>query len=209
VVCIGPEFGILYECTCLLVWEHLVEERRVQYHSILRVFHGLDSWRSSSRTILVPLPTDHANNSSFAPDISKAKSSAINVNRLIERQPQIDAWSGKGKHIKSLDQGHLQFKDVHFRYPTRPHVPVLRGLDIEVKPGQYVALVGSSGCGKSTAVALIERFYDPLIGEVLVDGVPVKEYNLTDFRRSLSLVSQEPTCVLSWMFLTIVYIKGQ
>src|SRR5579859_8259335 len=147
--------------------------------------------------------------SSFAPDISKARSSSVNVNRLMEQTPQIDSWSGKGKHVDSLDQGHLQFKDVHFRYPTRPHVPVLRGLDIEVKPGQYVALVGSSGCGKSTAVALIERFYDPLIGEVLVDGVPVKEYNLTDFRRSLSLVSQEPTCVLSWMFLTIVYIKGQ
>jgi hypothetical protein len=59
------------------------------------------------------------NSSSFAPDISKAKSSSINVNRLMERVPLIDSWSGKGKHIDALEQGHLEFKDVHFRYPTR------------------------------------------------------------------------------------------
>jgi ATP-binding cassette subfamily B (MDR/TAP) protein 1 len=75
----------------------------------------------------------------------------------------------------------------------RPHVPVLRGLDIEVKPGQYVALVGSSGCGKSTAVGLIERFYDPIVGQVLVDGMDVAGYNLSDYRKNISLVSQEPT----------------
>jgi len=56
---------------------------------------------------------------SFAPDISKARSSSINVNRLIERTPLIDSWSDKGKHIDKLEQGHLQFNDVHFRYPTR------------------------------------------------------------------------------------------
>ena len=105
----------------------------------------------------------------------------------------IDSWSGKGKHIESLESGHLEFKDVHFRYPTRPHVPVLRGLHFELKPGQYVALVGSSGCGKSTAVQLIERFYDPLVGQVLVDGMDVQGYNLSEYRKNISLVSQEPT----------------
>jgi ATP-binding cassette, subfamily B (MDR/TAP), member 1 len=70
---------------------------------------------------------------------------------------------------------------------------VLRGLNLDIKPGQYVALVGSSGCGKSTTVALIERFYDPIAGEVLVDGVPVSQYNLSDYRKNISIVSQEPT----------------
>jgi ATP-binding cassette subfamily B (MDR/TAP) protein 1 len=135
----------------------------------------------------------YTDNSSFAPDISKAKSSSINVNRLMERVPVIDSWSAKGKRIESLETGHLEFKDVHFRYPTRPHVPVLRGLNFEVKPGQYVALVGSSGCGKSTAVGLIERFYDPMVGEVLVDGMNVGGYNLSEYRKNISLVSQEPT----------------
>jgi len=69
---------------------------------------------------------------------------------------------------------------------------VLRGLNLEVKPGQYVALVGASGCGKSTTVGLIERFYDPNSGQVIVDGVPLSEYNLSDYRKSISIVSQEP-----------------
>jgi ATP-binding cassette, subfamily B (MDR/TAP), member 1 len=60
-----------------------------------------------------------------------------------------------------------------------------------------VALVGASGCGKSTTVGLIERFYDPLIGEVLVDGVAVSKYNLAEYRRNISLVSQEPTYIIS------------
>ena len=64
---------------------------------------------------------------------------------------------------------------------------------MDVKPGQYVALVGSSGCGKSTTVALIERFYDSIAGEVLVDGIPVPKYNLGEYRKNLSIVSQEPT----------------
>jgi len=111
----------------------------------------------------------------------------------MERVPLIDSWSGKGKHVDTLESGHLEFKDVHFRYPSRAHVPVLRGLNFEIKPGQYVALVGSSGCGKSTAVGLVERFYDPLVGEVLVDGMNVGGYNLAEYRKSISLVSQEPT----------------
>jgi ATP-binding cassette, subfamily B (MDR/TAP), member 1 len=76
---------------------------------------------------------------------------------------------------------------------SRIEVPVLRGLNLEVKPGQYVALVGPSGCGKTTCVSLLERFYDPLIGRITVDGVLVSEYNLSDYRKCVSLVSQEPT----------------
>ena len=70
---------------------------------------------------------------------------------------------------------------------------MLRGLNLEVQSGQYVALVGASGCGKSTTVGLIERFYDPIVGQVLVDGIPVSEYNLADYRKTISIVSQEPT----------------
>jgi len=71
---------------------------------------------------------------------------------------------------------------------------------LDIKGGQYVALVGSSGCGKSTTVGLIERFYDPIAGEVLVDGVPVSEYNLSDYRKNISIVSQEPTYAISFHF---------
>ena len=64
-------------------------------------------------------------------------------------------------------QGNIHFHDVKFNYPTRPNVPVLQGANIAVKPGQTVALVGSSGCGKSTIVQLLERFYDPLGGAIV------------------------------------------
>ena len=141
---------------------------------------------------------------SFAPDITKATSATLHVTRLLEHTPDIDVWSKQGKAVEYLEQGRIEFKNVHFTYPTRyffftadthmrPDVPVLRGLNLDIKPGQYVALVGSSGCGKSTTVGLIERFYDPIDGEVLVDGVPVSAYNLSDYRKNISIVSQEPT----------------
>ena len=129
---------------------------------------------------------------SFAPDISKAKSSAQDIIALYEREPEIDAWSNEGVNAGVVD-GHIEFKDVHFRYPTRPDVPVLRGLNFKVEPGQYVALVGASGCGKSTTIGLIERFYNPLTGSVSADGRELSEYNLAAYRKSMSLVSQEPT----------------
>jgi len=72
-------------------------------------------------------------------------------------------------------------------------MPVLRGLNLTVKPGQYVALVGASGCGKSTTIALLERFYDPLVGGVFVDGKEISSLNLNEYRSFLALVSQEPT----------------
>ena len=72
---------------------------------------------------------------------------------------------------------------------------VLKGLNLDIKPGQYVALVGTSGCGKSTTVGLIERFYDPIAGEVLIDGIPVSSYNLSKYRQNISIVSQEPTYI--------------
>jgi ATP-binding cassette, subfamily B (MDR/TAP), member 1 len=89
--------------------------------------------------------------------------------------------------------GDVELRDVHFRYATRKHVPVLRGLDLHVKPGQYAALVGISGSGKSTIVSLIERFYDVLSGQVLVDGKDISTLNIRSYRQHMALVSQEPT----------------
>jgi ATP-binding cassette subfamily B (MDR/TAP) protein 1 len=122
----------------------------------------------------------------------KAKGSAQKIVALFERQPEIDSWSEEG--IKNgVSQGAIEFKDVHFRYPTRPDVPVLRGLNLRIEPGSYVALVGASGCGKSTTIGLIERFYNPLSGTITADGQDLAAYNLSAFRKSMSLVSQEPT----------------
>lgn len=114
------------------------------------------------------------------------------MKELFDRRPEIDSWSPHGEPFKHVE-GTIEFRDVHFRYPTRPEQPVLRGLNLTVKPGQYVALVGASGCGKSTTIALLERFYDPVAGGVYIDGKEVSSLNLKDYRSFLALVSQEPT----------------
>ncbi|XP_056375087.1 ATP-dependent translocase ABCB1-like isoform X3 [Hyla sarda] len=129
--------------------------------------------------------------SSFAPDYAKAKVSAAHIFNLLERTPLIDSYSAAGHKPSSCD-GNIMFKGVHFNYPTRPDVTVLQGLDISVSKGETLALVGSSGCGKSTTVQLLERFYDPFDGEVSVDGSDVKAVNIQWLRAQMGIVSQEP-----------------
>ena len=124
--------------------------------------------------------------------MSKARQAAKELKTLFDRVPPIDSWSPDGERFEHME-GNVDFRDVHFRYPTRPEQPVLRGLNLTVKPGQYVALVGASGCGKSTTIALMERFYDPLSGGVFVDGKEISSLNVNDYRGFLALVSQEPT----------------
>ncbi|KAF8627411.1 hypothetical protein AX17_006226 [Amanita inopinata Kibby_2008] len=131
---------------------------------------------------------------SFVPDMSSAKGAATDIIGLLDTVPEIDAESTEGKPVNpSQAHGHIKFKDVHFRYPTRPDVRVLRDLSLEVQPGTYIALVGASGCGKSTVIQLVERFYDPLSGEVLLDGEGISEFNIQEYRKQIALVSQEPT----------------
>ena len=86
---------------------------------------------------------------SFVPDMSSAQGAASDIIHLLDSTPEIDAESTEGKTPDNV-QGHIRLEDIHFRYPTRPGVKVLRNLNLEVKPGTYIALVGASGCGKST-----------------------------------------------------------
>lgn len=90
---------------------------------------------------------------SFVPDMSSAKGAASDIIDLLDSVPSIDAESPEGKIPKDV-QGQIRFENIHFRYPTRPGVRVLRDLNLTVEPGTYVALVGASGCGKSTTYVL-------------------------------------------------------
>ena len=89
------------------------------------------------------------------------------------RIPEIDSSSKEGKRPNSL-QGVIKFENIFFNYPSRKDVPILQGLDLEIPKGKTVALVGSSGCGKSTCIQLVQRFYDPDQGKVTLDGTDIK-----------------------------------
>ena len=104
----------------------------------------------------------------------------------------IDSMSDAGKKPNSVS-GEVTFRDVSFCYPTRPDVLVFNGFNLTVSAGKTIALVGPSGSGKSTIVSLLERFYDPTMGSILLDGVDLRELNIACLRDSIGLVSQEPT----------------
>lgn len=87
----------------------------------------------------------------FVPDVSSAKGAGTDIIKLLDSVPDIDAESEVGKTLEQgAVKGHIRLENVHFRYPTRPGVRVLRDMSLEVKPGTYIALVGASGSGKST-----------------------------------------------------------
>lgn len=88
--------------------------------------------------------------------------------------------------------GAITFKNVKFNYPTRPDVPILKDLSLDIKPGTTVAFVGPSGSGKSTSVSLVQRFYDPVEGTVELDGNDLKSLDVKWLRRQIGIVSQEP-----------------
>lgn len=87
----------------------------------------------------------------------------------------------------------ITFHDVHFHYPTRPKVQIFKGLNLQIKSGETVAIVGPSGGGKSTVVQMIERFYDPIEGSVMYEGVDIRDLNIKWYRDQIGFVGQEPT----------------
>ena len=175
--------SLMFLCNALAFWYGgtLIASRQYSMFEFFIVFSAIIFGAQSAGTIF-----------SFAPDMGKAKKAATELKTLFDRKPDIDSWSPNGERMEQME-GYIEFRDVHFRYPTRPEQPVLKGLNLTVKPGQYIALVGASGCGKSTTIALMERFYDPVSGGVFVDGKDISSLNINDYRGFLSLVSQEPT----------------
>lgn len=124
----------------------------------------------------------------------------------INRKPEIDAYDLTGKKLDDIS-GDIELRDVFFSYPSRPDEPIFSGFSLFIQNGTSVALVGGSGSGKSTVISLIERFYDPQAGEVLIDGVNLKELQLRWIRGKIGLVSQEPVLFASSIRDNIAYGK--
>ena len=117
------------------------------------------------------------------------------------------ASSRTGRTLPVVD-GHIQFRNVDFSYPSRPDVVILDRFSLNFPAGKIVALVGGSGSGKSTVVSLIERFYEPLSGSILVDGDDSKELDVKWLRRQIGLVNQEPALFATSIRENILYGKG-
>ncbi|TMW60937.1 hypothetical protein Poli38472_000979 [Pythium oligandrum] len=124
-------------------------------------------------------------------DPTKAKAAVARVFEVIDRTPEIDSNSITGQELTRI-HGNIEFKNVAFTYPSRPVAQIYTNYNLKIKSGQTVALVGASGSGKSTAISLLERFYDPAAGTVTLDGADLRKLRLPWLREHISLVSQEP-----------------
>ncbi|XP_039955040.1 ATP-dependent translocase ABCB1 isoform X1 [Bactrocera neohumeralis] len=132
-----------------------------------------------------------ANALAFAPNLQKGVTAAKKIYLLFNRVPQIQDKPGISLAPWTAE-GDVDFKEVKFSYPTRAEIPVLRGIIMNMKKGQKVALVGSSGCGKSTCIQLLQRFYDVDAGSVTIDSLDLRNLSLSNLRHQLGIVSQEP-----------------
>ncbi|KAI1335902.1 P-loop containing nucleoside triphosphate hydrolase protein [Xylariaceae sp. FL0016] len=128
---------------------------------------------------------------SFGPNAAQASAAA---NRILSvRESRNRDLSDDSARIPDTEGGvKIELQGVHFKYPTR-NVSIFRGLDITIEKGQFAALVGASGCGKTSIVSLLERFYDVQRGRILANGVDISSVNVYAYRKHLSLVAQEPT----------------
>jgi len=140
-------------------------------------------------------------------DAKNATLAAMKLFSLLESEPTIDAFSDEGKTLDSVS-GTIEVRDVKFAYPSAPDHLVCKGYSLSIPAGQTVALCGPSGSGKSTIIQLIERFYDPQSGAVLLDGVDIKELNVRWLRAQLGLVSQEPVLFQGTVAQNIAYGKA-
>ncbi|KAI9102925.1 hypothetical protein K1719_023364 [Acacia pycnantha] len=177
--------GAMYGAYTLILWfgAYLVKQNKTEFGDVYKIF-----------LILVLSSFSVGQLAGLAPDTSMAATAIPAVLDIIDRRPLIGDDRTKGKKIersrsKSLE---IEFNKVTFCYPSRPQVIVLKDFNLKVKAGSTVALVGPSGSGKSTVIWMIQRFYDPNEGKVMIDGLDLREIDVKWLRRQMALVSQEP-----------------
>lgn len=131
--------------------------------------------------------------------IQIALGAAERIHNTLSEQPEITSPEDP-RPIKEV-KGNIEYRDVKFHY--LPDEPVLRGVSLEIPAGQTVAIVGATGAGKSSMVSLLARHYDPTAGQVLLDGVDLRDYDLNDLRKGVAVVPQDPVCLEGTMRFNI------
>jgi len=141
---------------------------------------------------------------SLAPDLIKGRQALLSVFHVLDRVTTINADDPDAEVVDTIN-GDIELKHVAFAYPTRPDALIFKDLNLKVRAGRSLALVGCSGSGKSSVIALLERFYDPLSGRILMDGKDIRMINLRSLRRRIALVSQEPALFATTIYENILY----
>ncbi|XP_024992522.1 ABC transporter B family member 6-like isoform X2 [Cynara cardunculus var. scolymus] len=198
---IGFLFGfsqfLLFACNALLLW-----------YTALSVKNGDVDLSTAIKEYMVFSFATFALVEPFglAPYILKRRKSLISVFEIIDRVPKIDPDDISALKPPNV-YGSIELKHVDFSYPTRPEILVLSNFSLKVNGGQTVAIVGVSGSGKSTIISLIERFYDPVAGQVILDGRDLKQFNLRWLRNHMGVVQQEPIIFSTTIRENIIYAR--
>ncbi|CAG9998253.1 unnamed protein product [Clonostachys byssicola] len=192
----GSQNFVIYSGMGLAFWQGIAMISKGEVESIGTVF-----------TVLFSVIIAAATMNSLAPHLisfTRAISAANELFALIDRESEINPFSKSGIRPEQVT-GAIEFKNVHFAYPARPDNPVMEDFSLVIPAGKITALVGSSGSGKSTAIGLIERWYNPTMGSITLDGVDVKELDVTWLRTNVRLVQQEPVLFNGTIFENISY----
>lgn len=128
----------------------------------------------------------------FFETFGAAKGAASKIFDVLDNEPVINKPNNSNNKTDDDFKADITFEDVFFNYPSRKDVKILQGLNLKIHHGETVALVGSSGCGKSTVIQLIQRFYDPEGGKVRINNRHIKDYDLVWLRAKIGVVGQEP-----------------
>ncbi|GLJ54148.1 hypothetical protein SUGI_1160070 [Cryptomeria japonica] len=185
----------LFSANALSLWygSLMVKQKIASFSTVLKVFLVL-GWTayflSKALTLL--------------PDIQRGASAASSLLQLKNRRTKIDPDNPSAKTLQELE-GKIEFQNVVFHYPSRPNYTVLSGIDLSIESGILVALIGSSGSGKSSMLSLLLRFYDPNSGRILIDGTDIKTMNLRWLRRQIGMVFQEPVLFATSIKDNILY----
>ncbi|XWS07812.1 hypothetical protein CRYUN_Cryun41cG0022900 [Craigia yunnanensis] len=198
---IGFAFGfsqfLLFACNALLLWYTALSVKR-RYIDLPTALKEYMVFSFATFALVEPF--------GLAPYILKRQKSLTSVFEIIDRVPKIEPDDISALKPPNV-YGSIELKNVDFCYPTRPEMLVLSNFSLKVNGGQTVAVVGGSGSGKSTIISLIERFYDPVAGQVLLDGRDLKLFNLRWLRNHLGLVQQEPIIFSATIRENIIYAR--